>query len=207
MTELTPESTPEPAREIVIEPTPETVTVTESPKPVKTRFPFLYVLLWIIAVTSLLLNVFVIKTLLDVKQQAAVAFSDAAASLGTIKNGTIDYTVKIDEKIPVALDVPVKFTVEVPIKRTIPIDTIVDVPIEIPLVGTRTIQVPISTTIPVDLTVQIPVDQRIPVNGSVPVRFDVPIKLNIGDTAFGEGLGQFQAVLQQQAESLGAPQK
>lgn len=205
MTDPTPETTPEPTREIVIEPKPETVTITEVPKPVRTHFPFLYILLWIIAVTSLLLNVVIIKTLLDVKQQAAVAFSNAAASMGTIQNGTIEYTVKIDEEIPVALDVPVKFIVEVPIKRTIPIDTVVDVPIE--FFGPHTIQVPISTTIPIDLTVQIPVDQNIPINGKIPVKFDVPIKLNIGETSFGEGLGQFQAVLQQQAESLGAPQK
>ena len=203
MTEPTPDPIPENTPGPIIEAKPETVTITEVSKPVRTRFPFLYILLWIIAVTSLLLNVVIIKTLLDVKQQAAIAFSNAAASMGTIQSGTIEYTVKIDEEIPVALDVPVKFIVEVPIKRTIPIDTVVDVPIE--FFGSHTIQVPISTTIPIDLTVQIPVDQNIPINGKIPVKFDVPIKLNIGDTAFGEGLGQFQLVLEQQAQSLGAP--
>jgi hypothetical protein len=179
-------------------------TLTVTPIPTKQGMPFHYYLLWLFALVSLGLNIFIIKTLLDVRQQASVAFTDAANSMATIRNGTIEYTVNINEEIPVALDVPVKFTVEVPIKRTIPIDTVVQVPLQLPLVGERIIDVPISTTVPLDLMIEIPVDQVVPINGTIPVRFDVPIKLLLNETSFGEGIGQLQTVLQQQAAALGA---
>jgi hypothetical protein len=162
------------------------------------------ILLWAIAIASLALNLFVIKTLLDVRSQAGVAFGQAAGAIGTIKDGTIEYTARIEATVPVALDVPVKFDVEVPIRETIAIDTTVSVPIDFPIVGRRIINLPISTEIPIDITVRVPVDETLPINAEIPVDLSVPFRLRIVDTPFGEGLGELQVVLESQADSLGA---
>lgn len=204
--------TPPTPSESQIEPSVESQTQSQpdsalsAPPPVK-RMPPHYYVLWLVAVVSLALNVFIIYTLVQVRQQAGLAFSQAADSMGTIQAGSIKYVVNINEEVPVVLDVPVKFTVMVPIKKTVPINTIVNVPIEFPFIGTRTITVPINTTIPIDLSVAVPIDQTVPINATIPVKFAVPIDLKISETAFGEGLGEFQWVLQQQAESLGAGAK
>lgn len=206
MTDPTPPTPTEPPNE----PAAETQPVVPQPDPIgpvpqpSVRMPFHYYVVWLVAIVSLALNIFIIYTLLQVRQQAGLAFSQAADSMGTIKDGSIKYVVNIDEEIPVVLDVPVKFTVKVPIQKTVPINTVVNVPIELPLLGTRTIAVPINTSISIDLSVDVPIDHTVPINSKIPVKFEVPIDLQISETAFGEGLGEFQLVLQQQAESLGA---
>jgi hypothetical protein len=166
--------------------------------------PLHYYLLWLVALVSLGLNIFIIYTLLDVRRQAAESFARAAEAVSVIKDGSIEYTVKIDEEIPIALDVPVQFTVEVPIVETIPVNTTVGVPVEIPLVGTRTISIPILANIPINLTVQVPIDKTIPVDATLPVKFDVPVTLKIADTSFGDGLEDVELLLLNLAEENGA---
>jgi hypothetical protein len=189
--------------------TPEKEVIKEEvvEKEVSRRLPFHYYLLWLVVIISLALNAFIIYELLQVRQQAGVALSQAAASIGALKNSSIDYTVPIDQQIAVAMDVPVKFTVDVPIQQDLAINTTVDIPLDIPLLGTRTITVPINTTVPINLSVKIPVDKSFPVNGMIPVKFDVPINLKLSTTTFGDALGQLQAALQQQADALTTPVK
>lgn|SRR5574337_1710117 len=162
------------------------------------------IVLWAIAITSLALNLLVIKTLLDVRSQAGIAFVQAADAVGTIQGGTIEYTARIDQSVPVALDVPIRFTVDVPIHETLPINTTVRAPIEFPIVGTRIISLPISTEIPVNITVKVPIDETLPINAQIPLKLEVPVRLKIADTPFGQGLGELQLVLQDQAARLGA---
>jgi len=210
MTNPTPPTPSESQIEPSAESQPQSHPHPDSAAPVSqpvNAMPLHYYVLWLVAVVSLALNVFIIYTLVQVRQQAGLAFSQAADSMGTIQAGSIKYVVNINEEVPVVLAVPVKFTVMVPIKKTVPINTVVNVPIEFPFIGTRTITVPINTTIPIDLSVEVPIDHTVPINATIPVKFAVPIDLKISETAFGEGLGEFQWVLQQQAESLGAGAK
>ena len=176
-------------------------------KEVSRKLPFHYYLLWLVALLSLGLNAFIIYELLQVRQQAGAALSQAAQSIGAVRDSSINYTVPIDEEVPIALDVPVKFTVTVPIKQDLPINTTVDIPIDIPLLGKRTITVPINTTVPIDLTVNLPIDKTVPIDAKIPVKFDVPINLKLSTTTFGDALGQVQTSLQQQADALSAPIK
>ena len=162
--------------------------------------PLHYYLLWLVALISLGLNGFIINSLLTVRRQAAEAFTQAAEAVSVIKDGAIEYTVKIDEEIPIALDVPVRFTVDVPIVETIPVNTTVGVPVEIPLVGMRTINIPISANIPINLTIKVPIDKTIPVDAALPMKFDVPVTLKIADTSFGDGLEDVELLLLKLAE-------
>lgn len=167
-----------------------------------TKRPLDYYLLWGVAVTSLLLNVYLITSLLSVRQQAGVAFANAAKSLEAVKTSRVEYTVKIDKEIPFAANVPIDLTVQIPIKQTIPLITTVNVPIRTPI-GTFPIDVPINTNIPINFTVDVPINKSFPIATNVPVKMDVPIVINLGETSFGKSLEDLQAVLAKLAKDLG----
>ncbi len=163
-----------------------------------------YILLWVIAVTSLTLNVFIVSALLAVRQQAGEAFLSAAGMVGDLKAGRFDYTVNVDEDLPVEATVPINFNVQVPISETIPISTTVSVPIQFPLIGTRTINVPISARVPISLTVEVPIKQTVPIAATIPVEFDVPISIELADTPLAQSLDEVELILLGLADGLGA---
>ena len=81
--------------------------------------PLDYYILWGVAATSLLLNLYTIASLISVRQQAGIAFANAAKSLEAVKTSRVEYTVKIDKEIPLP-PTPINLTVQVPINQTIP---------------------------------------------------------------------------------------
>jgi len=170
----------------------------------QTKRPLDNYLLWLVTLISLALNVIIIVSLLNARRQAATAFTQAAATVASLKSGVIAYNVSINDEIPVAMDVPVKFTVTIPISKTIPIDTTVKVPIELPIVGKRIIDVPISTKIPISFTVDVPINETLPINATVPVNLDVPIKIKIADTLLAGTLDDVEKILLELAEDMGA---
>ena len=167
-----------------------------------TKRPLDYYILWSVAATSLLLNIFTIATLLSVRQQAGIAFANAAKSLEAVKTSRVEYMVKIDKEIPFAANVPINLTVQIPINQTIPLDTTVNVPIRTPL-GTFPIEVPINTKIPINFTIDFPINKSFPIATNVPVKMDVPIVINLGETSFGKSLDDLQATLNKLAKELG----
>lgn len=169
-----------------------------------TKRSWSYILLWVIAVTSLTLNVFIVSALLAVKQQAGEAFLGAAGMVGDLKASRFDYTVNVDEELPVEASVPIDFMVQVPISETIPISTTVSVPIQFPIIGTRTITVPISTRVPISLTVEVPIKQNIPFAATIPVQFEVPISIELADTPLAQSLDEVELILLGLADGLGA---
>ncbi|MEK7439862.1 MAG: hypothetical protein AAB571_09865 [Chloroflexota bacterium] len=164
--------------------------------------PLDYYILWGVAAISLLLNLYTIASLISVRQQAGIAFANAAKSLEAVKTSRVEYTVKIDKEIPFAANVPINLTVQVPINQTIPLDTIVNVPIRTPL-GTFPIDVPINTKIPINFTIDFPINKSFPIATNVPVKMDVPIVINLGETSFGKSLDDLQVVLNKLAKELG----
>lgn len=161
-----------------------------------------YYVLWLVALSSLALNVFTIYSLIQARRQASEALASAAAAIEGFKDGSFDYTVKIDHEIPVAAEVPVKFTVQVPISNTIPINTIVSVPLRT-FLGTFPISVPVSTKVPISITVEVPIDQVVDFKTVVPVNFDVPISIKIANTPLGKGLNDVQQILEAYAKKMG----
>jgi hypothetical protein len=107
----------------------------------------------------------------------------------------VQYTVKINQSIPLAVNVPINQTFAVPVNETISISTTIQVPFEIPLLGTRLFDVPIRTDIPLQLDVDIPVNVTIPITTIVPVRLDVPLNIAIADTPIDASLERAQSYL------------
>lgn len=164
-----------------------------------------YWLLWVVALTSLALNVMLINTLLGVRRQAAEAAGLAADGLTRVRAATFSYTVVVDQSIPVNVSIPINQSLTVPIDTVIPINTTVQVPIEVPLLGTRLVSFPIQTTIPVKLETEIPVNLVVPISATVPVQLDVPIQLAVADTPFDGPLADAQRYLARLSDQLGQP--
>lgn len=162
-----------------------------------------YWLLWLVALASLALNIWLIVTLLGVRRQAGEGAAAAARALGDLRQSSIDYQVRVEQSLPVVLSVPISQTVSVPISTTLPINTQATIPLRTPI-GTFPITIPIQTIVPVDLQPKVPIRLTVPVSTTIPVVLDVPIHVAIADTELGESLGQAQAALEALASDLGA---
>jgi hypothetical protein len=160
-----------------------------------------YRLLWLVALTSLLLNVALAAVLLNARTQLQDGAAALTAALDTVEFDDIELEITIDETVPISLTIPFSDTFQVPIRETIPVATtvlfedLIEVPIDaiipidtdfvvqvdIPLVGRTGIPIPIVTTIPVSLTVEVPISRVIPVETDIEVDFlvDVPVQSEI----------------------------
>lgn len=171
--------------------------------------PLDYWLLWLLVLGSLGLNLYLLQTLLDLRDRAGQATglvsevtSEASTVIGELKTATITHTIEVDESIPLNLTVPIDEVLEVPIQTTVPINTTVSIPLRTPI-GTFPINVPIVTTIPINITAEVPIHLSVPVSGSVPINFDVPIEIKLADTPLGASLDrieQFLIRLEQESE-------
>jgi hypothetical protein len=168
------------------------------------RRPVDYYLVWAVALVSLGLNLFVINALLQARRQVALAASSAAEAVGRLRGAAIDYSVPIQQSLPVSFTVSYRQTFTVPISVTIPIDTNVTVQLDTPL-GTFPINVPVRTTIPINLNPQVPLSLSVPVSVSIPISLSVPIHLALSDTPFGASLNGAVDYLNNLAAGLGAP--
>jgi hypothetical protein len=161
--------------------------------------PLDYWLLWIVALASLILNLVIIKALLDTKQQVSAAAGIAAQSLRQLRSGSIDYTVAIDEQMPVSLTIKYAETLTVPISTSIPVQTNLTGQIST-FLGAIPFNVPVDTSFPVNVNPSVPLNVAIPVSASVPVKMDVPIHIDLATTPLGSSLGEVEAYLQKVAE-------
>lgn len=132
----------------------------------------------------------------ELQGEAVGALDTMVVAMEEMQAGTFDYTVEINEEIPIVTDIVVDFTVHVPIKTTIPINQNVTVTVNIPYAGSQNISIPIQANVPVNLTVDVPIHQVIPVNTTVPVALAVPIHVAIADMTIAEDMMNIQAVLE-----------
>ncbi|MGQ0604798.1 MAG: hypothetical protein ACT4QE_24215 [Anaerolineales bacterium] len=155
-----------------------------------------YWLLWFVALSALALNVWLLNTLLGLRRQAGEAAAVAAQEIKLLRESSFDYTVKIDQSLPISLTIPFKQTFNLPINQTIPISTVIQVPLEIPFVGTRIFDVPLRTSVPITLNVDIPINLIVPISTSVPIKLNVPIRLTIADTPIDATLDRAETYLE-----------
>jgi hypothetical protein len=153
----------------------------------RARRPVDYYLLWVVAIVSLALNLYVINVLMQARKQVAQAASTAATAVSQLSGAAIDTSVPISQTLPVSFTVAYRQTFTVPISVTLPIDTQVQVTLNTPI-GDFPITVPVKTTVPINLNPQVPLSLAVPVSVSVPISFTVPIHLALSDTTLGTSL-------------------
>ncbi len=169
--------------------------------------PLDYWLLWLAVLGLIAFNLYLVRTLLEVRNRAVTLVStftgEASLEVTKLQAATFDYTVQVEQDIPLNLSVPIDQSVDFPFRATIPISTVVTIPIDTPL-GSFPINLPIVTTVPISLTAQVPIHLSVPVSQLVPVRMDIPIEIRIADTPLSGLLDTLQLSLQRlRAEAIG----
>ena len=161
--------------------------------------PWHYYLLWLLALVSLALSVYLFATLFSLRQRARQEVTEARERVESMEAPEYELPVHIDETLPISFTVPfsdtfvvpisttipvsssVPFseTIQVPINTVIPVNTTVSVPI--PAIGNIRVPIPIVTSIPVNLDVEVPISRTIPVDLDIPVNLtvDVPVESEV----------------------------
>ncbi len=131
-----------------------------------------YILLWIIAITSLVANVLLLAGIYSFRQRARLEVARVSEILESVEIENFELPIVVDETLPLSMTVAFSDTFQVPISATIPISTNIAV--------RDNINVPINETVSVNRDVRVAVailGQEIPVD--IPLRADIPINLNL----------------------------
>ena len=185
--------------------------VTDSPKPLVGVRGFArppdYWLLWLAVVGLMALNLYLARTLLEVRDRALglvnTVTDQASQAISDLQAASFSYTVQVDQTIPLNLSVPIDQVLQVPVQTSIPISTVVTIPLDTP-VGRFPINIPIVTTVPISLTAQVPLRLTVPVSEAIPIQLSVPIEIKIADTPLMDLLEGLKGSLEQvKHEALG----
>lgn len=163
-----------------------------------------YLLLWIIALISIILNIVIVRQLLLARRIALQSVTDSIAVIDGLQHQVITYNVEINQAIPLNVEVPIDMVVPIHIVDDFPIETSVTVSVPTPL-GSLPVNVPISTTIPIDRTIDIPIQQTFTLDTTVPINFAVPIVVAIEETPLFATLEETKARLILLEQSLTEP--
>lgn len=161
--------------------------------------------LLILVIASLALNAFLLWQWMGFLQQAQVAGQQAqvmlaktVADLGEFENSAIQFSVPIDETIPVKMMVKYKRNIEVPIKLTIPIDQNINTEIPLEINGITIpikVSVPVKMNVPIDTKQNVPLDLEIPIDTEVPIIMDIPVNFKLSETGMSVYITQLREML------------
>ena len=129
----------------------------------------------------------VIQTVQQFSPVARDALTRADTELEAFQNSTLEFVVKIDQELPIDVEIPINKRVEVPINVTVPISkeiqtTVMMDPFQAGLEIPVDINVPVNVEVPIDVVLPVEIDETIPISTTVPVKLDVPIAVDINDT-------------------------
>jgi len=150
------------------------------------------VVLTVISITSLALNILIIREALQVQTQisqgakvAAGVLKEATQQMGELENTTIDLVVPISDTLTISTNIAISDTWIVPIYDVFVIDQ--SIPLEFGVPGrTYTIDIPLYLEVPIDMTVAVPVQRTIPVEAQVPINMTVPVQFSLANTPFAD---------------------
>ena len=151
-----------------------------------------YILLWIIALSSLALNVYLVVGFNNFQQVVKQEAGRVSDMLDDVAFENYEVPISVDETLDVSVTSPFSDTLEVPISTTVPVSTsivldeTISVPIEEVVRLDTNVQVnlsllgrPVPVDIPIQADVPISLETEVPVNLEVPVEAEIPIDLLI----------------------------
>jgi len=162
------------------------------------------IVLTVLTLISLALNGAIIISLLRAQQIALNTVGDTRAIVTGIGDDTFSYTFKMDQDIPIAVNIPFSEEVTVPVNTTIPINTIVIIPIDLGITSYN-LEVPINTIVPVDMEFTVPISKTVDIVTTVPLDMDVPIEIPFADTPLVGYLEELDAALARIEAQVGQP--
>lgn len=168
-------------------------------------WPVGYIFLWLIAISSLALNVLILQQLVSTREAARQAVRDARAMVVNLQDQGFSHTIKINETLPVEADLPVKETIPIPINETFTVNAAATIPINLGPFGSRTVTVPVGGEVPVNTTIEIELDRTFHVSTVVPVNFEVPIDIKLASTPLYQTLLDVENKLESLEAKLSEP--
>jgi hypothetical protein len=162
------------------------------------------ILLWVIALSSLALNLVMLNQVLSLRRASGQAIADAIEVINRVEGQTFTTKVVIDDQIKIDTAIPVNETIPILIKQNLPIDTTVTVPVDAGLLGIIPLTVPIKANVPVEIKQEVTINQPFEVKTSVPIKLEVPVTIRVADTELAATLADIKARLIGLASQLGA---
>ncbi len=152
-------------------------------------------LLWIIALTSLVLNLILCGVIAGAVGAVRRFAGQSADQLEALGNSTIATTVRLNEAVRIDTRVPFTFSNQIPVRQNVSIKTVVPFSQDVPLLGPVKFDIPIEFTVPVSMTVPIEINQDIRINSDVPVQIEAPVTIQIRDTPLKQQIDQLVSTL------------
>ena len=178
-----------------ITPTANTPTLPEneqSTRPVdhsSGNVPAGYRALWIltsvlsvITIVSLVLNLLIIRQVVEARRLARIAIEDSISLLQDLEEQVYTYNVVIDDTFIVDDSVPFQEVIPVVIDEMMPFSTAVTASVNVGPFGRYPVTIPIGGNVPINLSFDVPVDETVPVYIEVPVHTEIPIEVSIAKT-------------------------
>jgi len=156
-----------------------------------------YILLWLVAIVSLVLNILLLAGLYNFRLQAQQEVASVTEILDTVEIENFDLPVVINETLPIDITVPFNDTFEIAIHETVPISMTIpikenisfpindvvsinrDVTISIVILGQSIpVDIPIRADLPISLNIDIPIDMEVPVDTTIPIDLDIKVPVD-----------------------------
>lgn len=156
-----------------------------------------YILLWLVAIVSLVLNLALLIGLYNFRLRAQEQVSNVQDILEKVEIENFDLPVEVNETLPIDITVPFSDTFSVaiadtvPISLTIPISQNLSFPIEETVSVNRDVTVsiivlgqpipvdiPIRTDIPISLEVEVPIELQVPIETEIPIALDIEVPVD-----------------------------
>jgi len=128
---------------------------------------------------SLLVNIFVIYSLLNFRTAALDIITAAREGLGSLISEPFTADIRVDQVLPLELEIPINQTITVPIDTTYYLDTVIHTTVNIPLIGPQRIAVPIQEEIPLQLNLDLPIQLIIPLSTTYHLDAVLPVKVSL----------------------------
>lgn len=133
------------------------------------------------------------------QQFAGTNIAELEDVVAKLQGSTIIYTVPLDTRLPIEIDVPINQSTVVTLTEPVPLD----VPASIIFPGVGNLEASnVRITLPPNLRLPIALNFSVPLRTSVPVVLDVPVRIPLAETELGPQFQRLGAIVSRLVEPV-----
>ena len=175
----------------------------------------LFIVLFILVLTSLALNVGLIVyglrirgQLMGLRETVRHMLAEAITDLGSFGDLSLRYDIPVKDSLPVNAHIPLKEQMNITVKGSIPVNQVVQTTVTITAspFGIKVpldVEVPLNINVPIDITLPVTIDHNLVIDTDVPIDLNVPIHIELGKTELTDFVDQVVESLKQLEELIG----
>jgi len=137
------------------------------------------VVLTVLVCILLVVNGFLIASLLRARAGALDALAAARSAVADIGGSPIVSQVAVDQTIPLSLTLPIDQEVTIPLKLDYPLSTVVNTGFDIPLLGRQEVAIPIEANIPINYNLTVPIRLTVPISFAYRLQTELPVAVEL----------------------------